>query len=62
MARHSLAKFDQRQVMNSRYCDIKQLAGDYMVAKNRLVDKLVNVGAGRWVEKPVEQDQFYMNQ
>eukprot|EP00092_Neocalanus_flemingeri_P022786 GFUD01024706.1.p1 GENE.GFUD01024706.1~~GFUD01024706.1.p1 ORF type:complete len:703 (+),score=193.42 GFUD01024706.1:51-2159(+) len=62
MARPSLVMLEMEKVSNCRYSDLKQMARDYMEAKNRLVEKLVERGAGRWVEKPVEQDQFYIEQ
>jgi len=62
LAKPSLAVHGMEKVINSRYSDLKHMAKDYMEAKNRLVIKLVERGAGRWVEKPVEQDQFYVEQ
>ena len=44
----------------SSYRQLKNLARDYQDAKVTLVNKLVETGAGHWVEKPVEQDQFYV--
>ena len=61
-AKPSLAILDLEKVKKCRYSDLKQMARDYMEAKTILVDKLVESGAGRWVEKPVEQDQFYIEQ
>ena len=61
-AKKSLANLQQGQVRANRYSDLKHLAKDYMEAKTRLVNKLVERGAGRWVEKPVEQDEFFMDQ
>ena len=62
MAKKSLSNVHQRQVSASKYSDLKHLAKDYMMAKSSLVKKLVERGAGRWVEKPVEQDEFFMDQ
>ena len=58
----SLSNVHLGQVSASKYCDLKHLAKDYMKAKTSLVNKLVERGAGRWVEKPVEQDEFLMDQ
>ena len=44
------------------YRQLKNVARDYQNTKAMLVKKLVETGAGHWVEKPVEQDQFYMVQ
>jgi len=44
----------------SSYRQLKNLVRDYQAAKVILVNKLVETGAGHWVEKPVEQDQFYV--
>ena len=41
---------------------MKNKAEDYQKTKAMLVKKLVETGAGHWVEKPVEQDQFNMVQ
>ena len=62
LAMKSLSNVHQTQVSASKYSDIKHLAKDYMEAKTSLVKKLVERGAGRWVEKPVEQDEFFMDQ
>ena len=62
LAKPSLAVLDLDRIRNSRYIDIKQMARDYIMAKDQLVDILMARGAGRWVEKPVEQDQFYFEQ
>ena len=43
-----------------RYDELKALAGDHLSAKLRLRERLVQEGCGRWVVKPVEQDQFLM--
>jgi len=51
-AKPSLAILDLEKVKKCRYSDLKQMARDYMEAKTILVDKLVESGAGRWVEKP----------
>ena len=61
-AKKSLANLHQGQVRASKYSNLKHLAKDYMEAKTRLVNKLLEMGAGRWVEKPVEQDEFFMDQ
>ena len=62
LAKLSLSVLDLNRIRNSMYFDIKQMARDYVVAKDQLVITLVERGAGRWVEKPVEQDQFYLQQ
>ena len=45
-----------------RYDEVKSLAVENMTAKQRLKEKLVTEGCGRWVVKPVEQDQFLMRE
>jgi len=57
--RTSLEEFKLHQ---SSYRHVKNGARDYQTAKANLVSKLVETGAGHWVKKPVEQDQFYMVQ
>jgi hypothetical protein len=42
------------------YCEVKQLASDYQMAKARFVEALSASGCGRWIEKPVEEDQFVL--
>ena len=44
------------------YRQLKDVARNYQETKALLVKKLVEAGAGHWVEKPVEQDQFNMVQ
>ena len=41
-----------------QYSEVKHHASDYQNAKAKLIDALVEAGCGRWIEKPVEQDQF----
>ena len=41
-----------------QYAEAKRLAFDYQEAKKRLMAALDAEGCGRWIEKPVEQDQF----
>jgi len=43
---------------NLMYSDAKEMASGYMVAKRALVDAFEKAGLGRWVGKPIEQDQF----
>lgn len=43
------------------YADIKLLAVDNMAAKNTLMKRLHSLGCGRWVVKPIEQDQFSLS-
>ena len=45
-----------------RYDEVKSLAVENMRAKQCLKEKLVLEGCGRWVVKPVEQDQFLMRE
>ena len=45
-----------------RYDEVKSLAVENLTAKQRLKEKLVVEGCGRWVVKPVEQDQFLMGE
>ena len=45
-----------------RYDEVKALAVENMAAKQCLKEKLVVEGCGRWVVKPVEQDQFLMRE
>jgi len=61
-AKMSLAASSLGQISTSNYSEVKNMARDYQNTKTRLVKKLVETGAGHWVEKPVEQDQFYMKQ
>ena len=61
-AKMSLAATSLGQISTSNYSEVKNMARDYQNTKTRLVKKLVETGAGHWVEKPVEQDQFYMKQ
>ena len=44
----------------SRYDELKSLAIDHVEAKQCLKEKLVAEDCGRWVVKPVEQDEFMM--
>ena len=44
------------------YRQLKDVARNYQETKALSVKKLVEAGAGHWVEKPVEQDQFNMVQ
>ena len=41
---------------------MKSLAVENMATKQCLKEKLVVEGCGRWVVKPVEQDQFLMGE
>lgn len=43
---------------NLMYSDAKEMASGYTVAKRSLVEAFVKAGLGRWVGKPIEQDQF----
>ena len=43
-----------------RYDKLKSLARDHVEAKQCLRERLVAEGCGRWVVKPVEQDEFMM--
>ena len=60
LAKPSLSRIQPASLNNIRYSDLKKLASSYMQAKAKLVQMLVEIGAGRWVEKSVEQDQFYL--
>ena len=60
LAKPSLSRIQPASLNSIRFSDVKKLASGYMEAKAKLVEKLVDLGAGRWVEKPVEQDQFYL--
>ena len=59
-ARSSLRSLTMETISRQSYDGIKTLAKDNAQAKRELVSKLLSVGCGRWVAKPVEQDQFYM--
>lgn len=41
-----------------KYCDLKESAKDYQEAKQIMIQSLRKSGAGTWMKKPVEQDQF----
>ena len=43
-----------------RYDEVKSLAVENLTAKQRLKEKLMVESCGRWLVKPVEQDQFRM--
>merc|ERR1712200_135525 len=40
------------------YSNLKEQATDYQKAKRSMVANLKGSGAGKWMKKPVEQDQF----
>ncbi|GAB6022998.1 hypothetical protein CHUAL_007090 [Chamberlinius hualienensis] len=46
---------------SNRYDDVKADAVDYLYAKNQLVIAFQKAGLGKWVDKPIEQDQFEIN-
>jgi len=60
-AKKSFSSF-RGHVGGIRYSDLKFMAVDYNLAKDELVMKLKELGAGCWVEKPIEQDEFLMGQ
>ena len=60
-AKKSFSSF-RGHVGGIRYSDLKLMAVDYNLAKDELVMKLKELGAGSWVEKPIEQDEFLMGQ
>ena len=47
-------------ISKQSYDGIKTLSKDNVKAKQELVSKLLTAGCGRWIAKPVEQDQFYL--
>jgi len=48
-------------IQMSSYDRLKSLASDNMAAKRELIKTLTESGCGRWVVKPIEQDQFPMS-
>ncbi|XP_013195709.2 double-stranded RNA-specific editase 1-like [Amyelois transitella] len=40
------------------YNEAKQLSPTYQVAKDRLIEAFEMAKLGRWIKKPLEQDQF----
>ena len=58
----SRVSYDGIDLGQCSYGNMKNKAEDYQKTKAMLVKKLVETGAGHWVEKPVEQDQFNMVQ
>lgn len=47
--------------VQSTYAEAKALAGDYQHAKRVLYQAFEKAGLGRWVGKPLEQDQFLLS-
>lgn len=47
--------------VQSTYEEAKALAGDYQEAKRVLYQAFDKAGLGRWVGKPLEQDQFLLS-
>ena len=58
----SLTSLVGMKLKHCNYRHFKNEAREYQNAKTSLVNKLLETGAGHWVKKPVEQDQFYMLQ
>ena len=61
IAKKSLPIDDVMNVTRYSYGGLKSLATDYSEAKMKLVQELVAIDAGYWVEKPVEQDEFVVD-
>jgi len=57
-SKKSLNSLSLDVISRCSYADIKMLARDNMAAKHTLMKRLQSLGCGRWVVKPIEQDQF----
>ncbi|XP_022913160.1 double-stranded RNA-specific editase Adar isoform X2 [Onthophagus taurus] len=43
------------------YCDAKDSSATYVSAKERLLEGFLKAGLGKWIQKPMEQDQFELH-